>query len=193
MEYFGLLLQLLEFSAVLLNLVFLLLLIKEERSCWLFGIFASILSVALFLLLDKPLYSEAILYGFYVLFGIYGYLKWNRENKRLAISEYRIKFHLVLASIALLLTFTLGSVFNKIEDASYPFADAFSTSFSFLATYLEANKILSAWLYWIILNAFTIGLYAAKGMKIYAGLMVVYTILSVFGYREWRKKKLEQI
>ena len=84
----------------------------------------------------------------------------------------------------------LGAFFSSQTDAQKPYADAFSTIFSFFATYLEAKKVLSAWIYWFGLNAFSVWLYFARHLEVYSGLMVVYTVLSVIGYLQWRKSYL---
>ena len=68
-----------------------------------------------------------------------------------------------------------------------PYADAFSTAFSFLATYMEAKKIISTWYFWIILNTFSVWLYWSRGLEVYALLMIVYAVLSVVGLLAWRK------
>ena len=63
-----------------------------------------------------------------------------------------------------------------------------TTIFSFIASYLEAHKILGGWLYWIVINAVSVILYFERGLQIYAALMVVYFGLSVVAYFSWRKK-----
>ncbi len=175
-----------EWVAVALNLVFVLLIIKQKKAGWLFGIIGSALSVLLFV--SVKLYSEAVLYMFYVVMGVYGWQQWNKQDaNHLEIGEWITLKHLrfIMASVAL--SIGLGAFFNSQTDATRPYFDAFSTVFSFLATYLEAKKILSAWIYWIVLNAFSIWLYSDRGLPVYAGLMALYTVLSVVGYLEWRK------
>lgn len=77
--------------------------------------------------------------------------------------------------------------FDTYTNADKPYLDAFTTIFSFLATYLEARKVVSAWLYWIVLNGVTALLYFSKGLDIYAGLSVVYFIMSFVGYVRWKR------
>ena len=81
----------------------------------------------------------------------------------------------------------VGWISSTYTDADKPFADSTSTIFSFLASYMEAHRILSSWIYWIAINLFTIWLYLDKGFQLYAGLMVIYFLLSVAGYLQWRK------
>ena len=178
--------SIIEWTAVFSNLLFIILIIKEFRIGWIFGILGSALSVALFI--SAKLYSESILYLFYVGMGVYGWLSWKGGNgKNLPISEWKLTRHIKLFGAFILISFGLGYAFKYQTDAELPFADAFSTAFSFLATYLEAKKVLSAWIYWFFLNAFSVWLYQTRGLEVYALLMVLYALLSVIGYRQWRK------
>ena len=78
---------LLEWIAVGLNLAFIILLIKEIRAAWWFGILGSLLSIAVFI--NSKLYSEAILYLFYVVMGFYGLYNWRQKEQALTISELK--------------------------------------------------------------------------------------------------------
>ena len=77
---------------------------------------------------------------------------------------------------------------NTYTDADKPYFDATTSIFSYFASYLEAKKILSSWIYWIVINLFTIGLYHTKDLSFYSGLMVVYLGMSVVGYMKWKKE-----
>ena len=70
----------LELIAVILGLIYLILLIKEKIACWIFGILSSAISIYLFYSIQ--LYSEAILYFYYVLIGIYGFWLWSTQRGR---------------------------------------------------------------------------------------------------------------
>jgi len=181
----------LELGAVIFNVLFIVFLIREERICWIYGIIASLLSVWLFMSFEKPLYSESLLYVFYALFGVYGWLNWGKQKGEVPISEWSARNHIIAFLCGLFGMLGLGYFFDNFSDADLPYADALSSSFSFVATYMEAKKILSGWIYWICLNAFTIWLYAAKTAYLYAFLMLVFTFLSIFGLIKWRKKFIQ--
>lgn len=174
-----------EILSVIFGLLFIVLLIAENIWCWLFGILSSILSVYLFYKI--ALYSEAILYLYYIVMGVYGWWVWNRpKNTSLPITEWAKRTHGFIIGIGLLGAISLGTFFNTQTDASTPYIDAHTTAFSFVATYLEVHKVLSAWLYWIVVNFVTIGLYFYKDLYMYGGLMIVYFILSIVGYFRWK-------
>ena len=183
------LLTVIEILSVITGLLWIVLLIRENILCWLFGIISSALSIYLFY--STKLYSEAILYIYFVLIGIYGWYMWNKKDSAgdsLKITDYSWKSHSLVIVIGLLGTYFLGNFFSS-TDAARPYHDASSTSFSFLASYLEAKKILSGWLYWICINAFSVWLYFDRDLYMYSGLMVIYFILSIYGYWNWKKKK----
>jgi len=154
---------------------------------WPLGILGSFVSI--FLFVDVKLYSEAILYGFYVVFGFYGWYNWSYRSKEneLKVIVKGAKWHITFFTLGILGALGLGYFFQSSTDANNPFEDAFSTVFSFIATYFETQKILSSWLYWIVLNAFSVYLYYIRGLEIYGSLMIVYFFLSIFGFLEWRK------
>ena len=177
-----------EVLAVVFGLIYIWLLIKERIECWIFGILGSLLSI--FLFVHTKLYSEAILYSYYVVVGFYGYYLWNRKSKDdslLRISDVNSTNHVYYILSSCALAFSLAWFFNSYTDAERPYIDSFTTVFSFLATFLEAKKVLSSWKYWIVINGFTIGLYFDKGLDIYAGLILVYFIMSFVGYFKWKK------
>jgi nicotinamide mononucleotide transporter len=61
------------------------------------------------------------------------------------------------------------------------------TIFSFIATFKETRKVLSGWLYWVILNLLSAYLFFNNGLLGYFILSLVYSVLSVYGYMAWRK------
>ena len=181
--------EILEWTAVGLNLTYLILLIREHIACWVFGIVGSLLSIYLFI--DAHLYSEAILYGFYVLIGIYGWHHWLKGDDNTAevkIKKWPIKNHIIFILCTSILAGCLGWYFKSSTDAAEPYADAGSTLFSFLASLMEAHKVLSSWVYWIIINLFSVWLYHSRGLIIYAGLMVLYFVMSIVGFWKWNQR-----
>ena len=169
------------------GLLFIVLLIRERVSCWPFGIAGSLLSIYLFI--DTRLYSEAILYAFYVGMGIWGWARWTARGNAGSQPVNRLSAAGNAALIAVSLAFglTLGQLLATFTDAERPLIDAMTTSFSFAATYLEVRKTLDAWIYWMVINAVTIWLYQDRALDIYAALMVLYTVLSVVGFIRWRR------
>ena len=178
-------LSLIEILATLTSLTYLLLLIKQNIWCWFFSIISGLLSIYLFY--STKLYLESILYGYFVLISCYGWWNWSKRNGSLRMREWKPIYHIFTVFIGFALACGLGYFFSTKTDASKPYLDAGTTVFSIIANILEARKMLSGWIYWIIINGVSVGLYLSKSLHIYAGLMIVYFIMSIVGYREWKK------
>ena len=56
-----------------------------------------------------------------------------------------------------------------------------------MATWMLARKILENWLFWVVVNAVSLGMYVYKDLQITAGLFVVYTLMAVVGYYRWKQ------
>ncbi|MEL6865909.1 MAG: nicotinamide riboside transporter PnuC [Bacteroidota bacterium] len=175
-----------EILAVLFNLIYLIFAMRENRWCWPFGIIASVLSIYLFFI--SKLYAESILYFYYVLAGIYGWYTWgNRyKEKELPISTWSFEQHARVLAIGFVLSALLAFILQQFTDAQMALVDAHTTIFSFIATYMVTQKILENWIYWIIIDMITIGLYISRELYLYALLMVLFTIMAVWGYRAWK-------
>ena len=181
-----------EILATPANLVFIILLIREKILCWPFGIAGSLLSLYLFV--DARLYSEAFLYLFYALMGVWGWLRWHRqlEKNNNPIIRWDIARHLRILLVGSAVALGLGVSVQFFSDAERPLFDAFTTTFSFIATYMEITKVLEAWGYWLILNLASIWLYQDRNLDIYAVLIGIYSIMSVWGFVTWQRAYRQQ-
>ena len=186
--------QYIEIGAVVTGLVFLLLVIKQNIWCWSFGIVTSLLSVLLFL--EVALFSEAILYFFYAIMGVYGWIVWDaksKENIEMPVSTESRKSHGGAIIVGLIASSGLGWVMSNFTKSEMSYVDSHTTIFSFLATYLETQKILSAWLYWIVINGVSVWLYYSRELHVYAWLMAFYFIMSFVGFYSWKKSYQKEV
>lgn len=181
-----------EIIATCCSLTYIILLMKQKVICWPFGIAGSLLSIYLFI--DAKLYSEAVLFLFYVAMGIWGWLRWQQRSAadHNPIITWQLTYHLwgIIAASSFALISAYG--FQTYTDAERPYLDAFTTAFSFLATYMQVTKVLENWFYWVVLNLVSIGLYQDRALDIYAMVALVYGVLSVSGLISWRNAYQQQ-
>lgn len=179
-----------EIGAVASTFIYVVLAARESVWCWIFGIIGAILSAyAAYKFLD--LYIDALLQLYYVFVSIYGWYEWNRgkkEDNYLKISRLNIEEHLKLIAVGFALTLAVGYFFGKYTAAASTYLDAFTTVFSIITTYLVTRKILENWLYWVVIDAVYIYLYFSREGYLFALLNVVFVVISVIGYFNWRKK-----
>ncbi len=185
----------LEYSSVVFSVIYIFLAALRSIWCWPVGILASALGV--FLFIEVKIYAEAFLFSYYVVIGCYGWWYWkvaNRGGKNgIAVVEMPLSMHLKLLLGGYLGTALLYYLLKVNTDAAMPLLDSFTTSFAFIATWLTARRILENWVYWMVINAFTIYLYHSRGLEIFALLSALYTMLSVYGYVQWLRRIKKEI
>lgn len=175
-----------ELLSVVLNLIFLFLYIQEKKVSWIFGIVGSLTGA--YVVHSSNLYSETLLYFFYAGMGVFAYIVWSvKEEKEFKIKRIKpwVTLSIVVAGIAAAIA--LGYHMSK-TNAEKVYYDSLSTVFGVITTFLEIYKYHIAWSFWIVINLYTIVLYATSGLYFYAGQSVLFTIMSVYGLREWRGK-----
>ena len=75
-----------EFLAVLLAILYLVLAVKQNILCWLAGILSS--TLYLFIMFSAGLYMEASLQIFYVLMGVYGWSQWKLNDSNFVVNNW---------------------------------------------------------------------------------------------------------
>lgn len=178
----------LESFAVAFNVGYIILATRENPWCWPLGVIGSLLSIWLFI--DAKLYAESVLFTYYVFIGIYGWYQWvgkRTATDALQIRDWPWKKHLTFLGLGYVATFLLFLTLSTFTDAKMPLLDSFITIFSFIATWMTAKRILENWIYWIAIDALSVYLYLSRDLELYAALSLIYTLMAVYGYWNWRK------
>ena len=183
----------LEGLSSLFAIIYLILAIKQNVWCWFFGILSTV--IFFYLMVQGKLYMEAALQIFYIVISFYGIWQWkyggktnNNESTELEISTWKIQQHLIAITLIVGLAALSGYLLNTYTDAAKPFVDSFTTWGGVVATYMVAKKIFENWHYWFVIDAVSIYLFYSRGFYIYALLFVIYLVLIVVGYFEWKKE-----
>lgn len=178
-----------EIGATIFSIIYVILAAKENIWCWFFGLIGTVLS--LWVYVNFKLYSDASLQVFYIGMSIYGWMTWRQKGNisatKLPITALKIKTHFLLFIVGTALAILLGFFWQSFG-AVLPFIDAFTTSFSIIATFLVAKKILENWIYWIVIDFACIFIYFNRGMYLFSLLFFVYFIIAIFAYLAWKKE-----
>jgi len=187
-----------EAAAVGCGIAYIVLAAREHIACWFFGILNGLLSVYLFF--QSGLLAESVLYLYYVAAGIYGWYAWaytrrpdQDPSRQLRVGEWRWTVHLALIFGGVMLSLLVAWFLQTYTQAQMPLIDAHTTVFSFIATYMVTRKILSNWVYWIVIDAVSVWLYASRDLYLYALLMAGYTLLAVWGFWSWRRQYIDRL
>ncbi len=178
----------LELAAVVLTLAAVYLTTRQNIWCWPLGM----VSVTLYALVfyQAKLYADMGLQGLYFALAIYGWWAWlhaGADHGELEVSLASGRARVVLAAIGVLGGITLGQLLERFTDAALPFMDSTLTSFSVIAQWMQTRKQLEAWLVWLAVDVFYVGMFLYKGLYPTAGLYAVFLFLAVRGFLEWRR------
>jgi len=176
----------LELVAVLLAVLYLVLVIRENVWCWPAALGGTLLSLIVFV--DAKLYMESALQVFYAAMALYGWQQWLRGGDRgegVAIGVWPWHRHALAVGAILALTWACGAVLAARTDAALPYLDSFTTIAALVTTYMVAKKVLENWIYWFVIDSVSVYLYVSRELFLFAALFVGYLVLIVIGYRAW--------
>jgi nicotinamide mononucleotide transporter len=179
-------LELLEWTAVVLNIAFTIGIAYEKRWAWVPGFVASCIGVGLYAL--QHTWALCALNGYYVVMAAYGWWSWGRPGPELPVTRRKLPFHAALLAGLMAATWLLATLLATQLNGAYPGLDAFITAFSLAATWMMARKYVENWLYWVVGDAVAVYLNWRIGYDAYAVLNVIYIALSIAGLVKWMRK-----
>ena len=163
---------------------------KEHIGVYPTGIVATLITMYLFFI-DRLL-GDMIMNAYYSIMSFYGWYEWSRvqdqkkvrQISRVNENEKRIAFVLIIVTMIVMyavyrLTGTPIASSNGI--------DILSSGLFFTAMWLMALKKLENWTLWIIANCISVPLYAYRGWGMLSLQYVIFTVLAIQGYNQWKK------
>jgi nicotinamide mononucleotide transporter len=179
----------LEITAVVFGIISVLFARKNNILVYPTGLISTLIFI--YILYNFKLYGEFIINIYYSAMSIIGWYLWSRKNngqEEFPISsmnskEYKISgliFTATLLFIALVYHF-----FDKFTDLT-AYVDAFTTALFFVGMWLMAKRKIENWIVWIIADIISVPLYFFKGLTVSSLQFIVFTIIAVLGYREWK-------
>ena len=178
-----------EIVGAVLSLIYLYLSIEQKVSLWFFGIISSLFYIVVFF--QTKFYADMSLQFYYVVISIYGWANW-KHGKQETGEEFpatqmskRLLLQLCIATTLIYLAYYL--VLARFTDSTIPKADSLVGALSVVGTWMLARKLIENWIVWIVADGLCVGLYIYKGLYPTAILFIIYTIMSIVGYMQWKK------
>ncbi len=195
----------LQWLAFIFGIIYVILAAREHVWCWPIGLISVVIAFFVYADPEIRLYSDAILQIFYAIMSLYGWWSWTRNIEaeanpvldapsveKLVIHKWPLKRHLILFVVGLVLAGIWGRIWLEFG-AALPYIDATTTIFSLIATYMVTQKILENWLYWIVIDVVCIFVYLHRGLYLFAIMFLIYAVVAVIGYYNWRKEYQENV
>ncbi len=184
-----------EVLGVITGLVYLYFSVRQIIWLWPFGIISSALFILIFF--NGKFYADMGLQVYYVGVSIYGWIYWSRgavdQNEKSTLPVCRISRQLAMVLSVTGIVIMLGIVYilKNFTDSDVPWGDGFTTAGSIVATWMLARKVLEHWLVWVVVDSVAAGLYFYKGLYPSFLLYLIFTIIAVVGYFQWKRSLSE--
>jgi len=137
------------------------------------------------------LYADMGINAFYFVMSVFGWYNWSRRDENLhhvPISSLSMKgwlFFIFLTGVAFGIIYYVLTMFT---DSTVPVYDSFTTALFIAGMWLMALKKIENWLFWILGDLLVIPLFAMKGLVFTSVQYIVFLVLAILGYIEWRKR-----
>ena len=163
--------------------------LRVNPAGWPLAIASSLLYAVLFA--DSRLYGEAGLQLFFIAIAGWGWWQWlrGRGGDGLALRVRPMtsaqRWQALVATLAAWPVLAL--LLARGTDSDVPWLDALPTVASVTGQLMLGRKLVENWLVWLAVNVFSVGLFAYKGLWLTALLYALFAVLSVVGWRAWRR------
>ena len=181
----------LEFLAFWFGIISVVFAKKQNILVYPTGIICTI--ITMYLMYKVSLLGHILVNLLYTIMSFFGWWNWSRrENNDLVVKVSKFASNDFIKSLL---------IFFFIVFVAYSAHDFFATNFEgqikeldiltsgifVTAMWLMANKKLENWILWIIGNVITIPLYLSSDKIILSIQYVIFTILAIQAYIEWKK------
>ena len=153
--------------------------------------------IYVYICLNAQLYADMGINAFYFIMSVYGWIMWTKkvENKKeRPISFNTRKDNLISVGFFIFSLFVILFLLKyfKGDDVQYwstniPYIDTFTTAIFIVGMWLMAMKKVENWIYWIVGDLISIPMYFYKGLVFTSLQFLIFLIIAILGYLEWRK------
>jgi nicotinamide mononucleotide transporter len=149
-------------------------------------------SIYVYLLWKWGLLGDMIINGYYFVMSIYGWYHWTRKKGEVeafpiaTISNREKRIAIIIFIFTVSMVVLVYQYFDKFT-TWYAYLDTFITGIFFVGMWLMAKRKIENWVFWIIGDVVSIPLYFEKGYTFTSLQYIIFTILAVSAYIEWKK------
>jgi nicotinamide mononucleotide transporter len=136
--------------------------------------------------------GDMLINAYFTIMSIYGWYKWSKKTnikETLFISRTNNKekkIALLLFFVTIFVVFAVYKFFGyAIKNENY--FDMIASGIFFSGMWLMAIKKIENWTLWIIGDLIVVPLYAYRGLGILSLQYLIFTILAISAYLEWKK------
>ena len=165
---------------------------KESILAFPFGIINVLIYVYIYFI--AKLYALAGINLFFFTMSVYGWYNWHRKSnndEKIRITECSKK-EKIWNSVAIPVFFiVLWILLKRFTDSVVPAWDAIATSIYIIGMWLLARKKIENWILWIAGDFISIFLMVYEKLYFSSFQFLVFTVIAVLGYLEWKTKLIQ--
>ena len=164
----------------------------KKENIWVYptGLIATVISIYLFY--TAGYLGDMMINAYFSIMSIYGWYLWSQgtifeDNLPITRTNNKEKIiAFVLFVVTMLVVFGIYKFFDyPIHTDNY--IDIFSSGIFFAGMWLMAKKKIENWTLWIIGDIIVVPLYAYRGLGMISLQYLIFTILAISAYLEWKK------
>ncbi|MEC5164402.1 nicotinamide mononucleotide transporter [Flavobacterium sp. PL11] len=164
----------------------------KKENIWVYptGLIATIISV--YLLYVAGYLGDMMINGYFSIMSIYGWYRWSKKENQtddLPITRTNTRekgIGILLFLITIVFVYGIYKYFNYEIHFENIF-DIIASGIFFTGMWFMANKKIENWTLWIIGDIIVTPLYAYRGLGILSLQYLIFTLLAISAYLEWRK------
>ncbi|MGG1923234.1 nicotinamide riboside transporter PnuC [Chryseobacterium cucumeris] len=183
-----------------------------KKNIWVYptGIVSTLIYV--YILFNFGLLGDCLINVYYTVMSIYGWILWakNSDDHIHVDVSWATRKEWIYASILFILSLALVTLIYyykpyidhqfSMEGTSFGlyhldwanWMDVFTTSIFLVGMWLMAKQRIESWIFWIIGDLICIPMMIFKGLGITSVQYLVFTIMAVLGYVNWKKSFKEK-
>jgi len=179
----------LEITAVVFGIISVLFARKNNILVYPTGLISTLIFI--YILYNFKLYGEFIINIYYSVMSFLGWYLWSRRNngqEEFPISIMNSKDYKISAIIFIVTLLFIAFIYHFFDKFTglTAYVDAFTTALFFVGMWLMAKRKIENWIIWIIADIISVPLYFYKGLTVSSLQFIVFTIIAVLGYIEWK-------
>lgn len=170
----------------------------KKDTIWVFPTGIINTAIYTYLLWKWSLLGDTMINFYYVLMSFYGWYHWTRKKDNVvefpisSMTFYEKKVSIVLFIGTVAFVIAVYTFFDKFTHWT-SYIDTLVTGIFFVGMWLMARRKIENWILWIIGNIISIPMYFVKGYSFTSIQYLIFTIIAVFGYLEWKKTIQQKI
>ncbi|MDD5152144.1 MAG: nicotinamide riboside transporter PnuC [Flavobacterium sp.] len=163
---------------------------KENILVYPTGLIATIITT--YLLYIAGYLGDMMINGYFTIMSIYGWYNWARkgnETDNLLITRTNNREKIIGIALFFVTVFVVFGIYNffdyEIKKDNY--IDIFASGIFFTGMWYMAKKKIENWTLWILGDLIVTPLYAYRGLGMLSLQYLIFTILAISAYLEWKK------